>query len=158
MNFRPLLNAALLMGTLLFSSCSVFEPGSPAAANTVQADSIYQVYEAITNVFNSEGYKVSERDAGSITLDKSADGTDRLLYGNWGGDDVVQRVKINVKSQGEGKFRLRLQPSAVRHAGSVAFEDDTRKMQLFSVKYGRMLGAVKKLLKEGMLEEEAPVQ
>ena len=126
------------------TSCSVFEPGAPSAAVTVRARSTFQVSDILERVFVDEGYQPTQRSQDGITFDRAGGKVDSVLYGNWIGGDVAQRVRVTITSRGNDKYRLRALPSVVREPNDVAFEDARRRWELHSTRYSRMLREVRK--------------
>jgi hypothetical protein len=148
--FGPSRNAALLVVVGFFmNACAIVEPGAPAAAATVSARSEYEVMDVVERVFTTKGgYRIYAQTAGAITFERASTKLDRILYGDWMmGSDIAERVRVTISSKGDGKFRIRCTPLIVQHANDGDFEDAHRTAALFSFRYSKLLGEVKKDLK-----------
>ena len=128
----------------LLGGCATIEPGAPVAAVNVRARSSFEVKDVVERVFNADGYRTSGRAYDSVTFDKEGTNIDRITYGNWIGGEVSKRARVTVVEKGEGVFRVRCTPLIVRDPNDVAFEDEHRRMQLFSPHYSRLLREVKR--------------
>jgi hypothetical protein len=142
---RLVLCTSFLIGA--FPACSIVEPGAPSAAITVRGRSRFEVQDVVERVFTARGYIVSGRSMDSLTLQREAGKTDRLMYGNWISGEVSQQVKVTIASRGEGKYRVRCLPSVVRNPDDVSFHDDNRRWQLFSFHYSSILREVREELR-----------
>lgn len=127
----------------LVSGCANIEPGAPVAAVTVRARSSFEVKDVVERVFNRAGYTTSGRSYETITFDQAGTRVDRVTYGNWIGGEVSKRARVAVVEKGGGVYRVRCTPLIVRDPSDVAFEDEHRRMQLFSPHYSRLLREVK---------------
>src|SRR5262245_57933567 len=132
MNLRRLCLLLALCGAGLFSACSFFEPGNPGAATTVRARSAFQVSDVLERVFVDEGYQAVQRARDSMTFERPGSKTDRVLYGNWLGGDMAQRIKVTIVSRGDETYRLRAAPSVVRDPHDLGFEDSHRRFEFHS--------------------------
>jgi hypothetical protein len=140
---RYFIAVALLLCTLLLPSCALFEPGGPSAAANVRARTSFQAGEVVERVFVDHGYEPILRESDGTTFEKKGSKMDRLFYGDWNDEDVTERVKVVITSKGEGHYRLRCVPFMTRFPHDVSFEDQHRRPQLFSLKYGRLLREVR---------------
>jgi hypothetical protein len=156
MNFRfPRLLLALGAAVFALASCTLLEPGGPSAALTVKAHSAFHVTDVVERVFVDDGYQTILRTGDGLTFERKATKTDKLLYGDWNEGEVTQRVRVTIASLGEEKFRLRCIPFVVRDPHDVSFEDQHRRMQLFSFHYGSLLREVRKQCDELWLSRES---
>lgn len=120
------------------------EPGAPVAAVNIRAKSTFEVRDVVERVFNADGYHTSARNFESLTFEKDASRTDQVYYGNWIGGEVTQRARVAVIAKGGGRYRVRCTPLIVRDPNDPAFEDEHRRMQLFSFHYSGLLRKVKR--------------
>lgn len=149
MNFLPQISgfsvrALLALTALALGACSTIEPGAPVAAVSVQARSSFEIKEVVERVFNEAGYRTSGRTFETITFDREADRMNTVTYGNWIGGEVAERARVAVVEKSDGVYRVRCTPLIVRDPSDVAFEDEHRRMQLFSPHYSRLLRSVKR--------------
>jgi hypothetical protein len=135
---------ALGSAALSLASCTLFEPGGPSAAITVKAESAYLVTDVVERVFIDEGYKPISRTGDGLTFEGKASKTDEIFYGDWNESDVSQRVKVVIANGSGDTFRVRCMPFVVRDPHDVSFEDEHRRMQIFSLHYGKMLREVRR--------------
>src|SRR5688572_15755549 len=112
-----------LCGAVLSLSSCVFEPGGPSAAITVKAHSAFRVTDVVERVFVDDGFKPILRTGDGLLFERNASKTDKMLYGDWIGGELTQRVKVTISSSGDEKFRLRCIPYVVRDPHDTAFED-----------------------------------
>jgi hypothetical protein len=155
MNFRPARALLLLAAAVSLSSCALLEPGGPSAALTVHAHSAFNVSDIVERVFVDDGYQTILRTGDGLTFETKASKTDKLLYGDWNEGEVTQRVRVNIASLGEEKFRLRCIPFVVRDPHDVSFEDQHRRMQIVSFHYGSLLREVRKQCNELWFSRES---
>ncbi len=154
MNSRYLRLLVVLSGAaLVFSSCTLLEPGSPSAAVTVKARSSFDVSSILERVFVDDGYQTIQRTGDGITFESKASKTDNLLYGNWNESKVTQRVTVTIASRGDETYRLRCLPSVVRDPHDVSFEDQHRRFQPFSLHYGSLMREVRRQCNELWLSQ-----
>ncbi|HEX8297388.1 MAG TPA: hypothetical protein VF593_13875 [Chthoniobacteraceae bacterium] len=126
------------------TSCALLEPGLPAAAVTVKSNSRFEVQASIERVFNEKHWRVAQRDLNSITLQRTGGTADQVMHGNWIDGEIAERVKVTITEKGGGRYRLRCLPSIVRDPSDVAFEDEHRRMQVFSFHLSGLLREVKR--------------
>jgi hypothetical protein len=130
-----------------FPACSIVEPGAPSAAITVRGRSSFEVQDVVERVFTARGYVVAGRSMDSLTFERDAGKTDRVIYGNWVSGEVSERAKVVIASRGGGKYRVRCLPSVVRNASDISFQDDNRRWQLFSFHFSGILREVRRELR-----------
>jgi len=152
---RPFSALLLSLCCVLLASCALFEPGGPSAATSVRARTAFQVSEVVERVFIDHGYQPILRESDGATFEKKGSKSDRLFYGDWDGEDVTERVKVVIASKGDGNYRLRCLSFMTRFPHDVSFEDQHRRPQFFSVKYGRLLGEVRQQCEELWKSREA---
>ncbi|MGB8168251.1 MAG: hypothetical protein WCF18_12210 [Chthoniobacteraceae bacterium] len=136
--------ATLCVAAACLSSCTLFEPGGPSAAITVKARSAFNVTDVVERVFVDEGYQTILRTGDGVTFERKATKTDQVLYGDWNEGEVTQRAKVTIASNGEELYRVRCIPYVVRDPHDVSFEDQHRRMQLYSFHYSKLLKEVRK--------------
>jgi hypothetical protein len=123
------------------------EKGAPTAAATIRADSADDVEAAVSDVFRGHGYSISQRTTAGIILERAASTTDEVLYGNWNESEPLRdRVQVTIVPAEPGSYRVSCFPFAVRNSQG-AFEDTSRRLQLFSPHYSALLRKVQKVLK-----------
>lgn len=143
-----MLRLFLLAHCAALSSCTLLEPGGPSAAMTVKAHSAFKVSDVVERVFVDEGYQTILRTADGLTFEHKASKTDQVLYGDWNEGEITQRVKVTIASGGDETYRVRCIPFVVRDPHDVSFEDQHRRMQLFSFHYSRLLREVRRQCRE----------
>jgi hypothetical protein len=147
----------LLLLTLcaVFSSCTLFEPGGPTAAITVKSHSAFKVTDVVERVFVDDGYQPIQRTGDSITFEHKATKADQMMYGDWNEGEITQRVKLAIAPLGNGDdFRVRCTPFVVRDPHDISFEDEHRRVQLFSFHYTSLLREVRRQCNELWLSRE----
>ena len=148
MNFRLLCLsgrlALVFAPLLLLCSCANIEPGAPVAAVDVRAKSSFEVMDVVEHVFNEDGYRTQGRTFDTITFEQEGTKVDQVVHGNWIGGEVAKRARVAVAAKGDGVYRVRCTPLIVRDPSDVAFEDEHRRMQLFSPHYTHLLRQVKR--------------
>jgi hypothetical protein len=141
----------------LLSACTLLEPGGPSAARTITARSAFQVKDVVERVFVDEGYQPTLRTADGITFERKASRADQVFYGDWIGGEITQRVKVTVTPRGEERFRVGCIPYIVRDPHDISFEDQHRRMQIFSFHYASLLREVRRQCRELYLSR-SPVE
>lgn len=144
----PLLRIVCVLLAFVSVSCSVFEKGAPTAAITVRAESADDVEAAVVDVFSADGYRVTRRDTTGIVMEHPASATDHVLYGNWNGAQLLNRVQVTIVPAAKGSFRVSCFPYAVRGGSDEeAFQDPQRRVELFSLHHGSLLRKVRRNLR-----------
>ncbi|HYR59180.1 MAG TPA: hypothetical protein VEO95_11140 [Chthoniobacteraceae bacterium] len=144
MNVRFPRQLLALCAALPLASCTLFEPGAPAAATTVRARSAFQVADVVERVFVDEGYQTTQRTQEGMTFERPGSKTDRVLYGNWIEGDIAQRITVNITQRSDDSYRVRCLPSVVRDPHDISFEDPHRRLQLYSFHCAHLLREVRR--------------
>lgn len=150
---RPLL--VLSAAAFLLSSCAILEPGGPSAALTVKAHSAFNVSDVVERVFVDDGYQTILRTGDGLTFERKASKTDQVFYGDWNEGEVTQRVRVTIATTGDERYRLRCIPFVVRDPHDVSFEDQHRRLDLFSPHFSSLLREVRKQCNELWLSRES---
>ena len=111
--------------------------------------------DVVERVFVDDGYQTILRTGDGITFERKASKTDNLFYGDWNESEVTQRVRVAITSTSDEKFRLRCTPFVVRDPHDVSFEDQHRRLDLFSPHVSSLLREVRRQCDELWLSRES---
>jgi hypothetical protein len=109
-----------------WTGCS--STGKPAdggfAAVDINGNTPGQIHDAAVEVFQKNGYQVTNKDLEAMVFEKEGTKWDNLAYGNWEEDTPVWvRVKASIVSISEARFRLKCNAYFVRGHSSVLEEE-----------------------------------
>jgi hypothetical protein len=137
---------------LVLAGCGMTKPGSASFASvTIKDKTPQEICKAAAAVFQEDGYQVASLDPSQMIFQKEASRGTSLAYNGLVsthyGAQAVERVRAELVSLGTGSYRLQCQATIVRNAGDSFFEDESRKSNLRSFPYQRLLDKVAKRLK-----------
>jgi len=132
----------------LLTGCrTVDESGTITHADVqVSGHSLQQIQQATAEVFKGNGYTEKSRTPDRMVFDRPGSGWDAAKYGNWFGDGVVMRVKVEFVELSKGTYRLTAVAYAVQNAEDPFFRDENRVMTLSRRHYQKLLDKVAKAL------------
>ncbi len=129
--------AATAIATV-FPSCAVFHAGAPAASLVVHSNSEGAVEDEVIEAFTERNFRLAGNARHDLTFERDANKMDSVLYGNWNGDKLTERVVVQIIEIKPDEFRLSCIPFAVRSLGT-GMDDATRRFQTFSAEYSQAL-------------------
>ena len=145
---KTLLRSLFLPGlmTLLVGSsgCSSTPKQAAGFLASVQLEGQTRVaiQQAVEKVFLENQYEVI-RMAPEMVFDKRAGTMKMLAYGNLGGGNVFNRVKVPIKNDGVGGHVIGANVYVVRDRGDPVFEDEQKLLRIGGGDYQKMLDEVK---------------
>ncbi len=139
--FVPCLFVAGFLG-----ACAVFHEDAPTSFLKVRAASLLEVESALTGALTSRGFRPAGEAGRELSFERPATRVGEVLYGNWGEEKSVERLVARIE-RGEGdEFRISLFPYTIRGQGT-GMEDVSRRMEVHSREYSKVLKEVKAQLK-----------
>ena len=88
------------------------------AAVEIRGQPSITVRETVESVFTSAGLTVSRRDAEQLVFERPASKAERRAYGNWQGEEVRIRLRVDVMEQGPSLCFVRSRGFLVRDPSS----------------------------------------
>lgn len=92
------------------------------------------VRDTVDSVFTEAGFRRGKSAGDQLVFERPATRGQRAAYGNWMGDDVIVRVKVDVVLQGRELYFVTCRCFVVREGGSMAEDEQAlarRRMREF---------------------------
>ncbi len=131
----------------LFGGCAVFHEDAPTSFLKVRAASLTEVEAALVDAVTSRGFHPAGEEGREMTFERPATRAGEVLYGNWGDEKSVERLVARIDKGKGDQFRISLFPYTIRGQGT-GMEDVSRRMEVHSREYSKILKEVKAELKD----------
>ena len=125
------------------------DPNSGASV-TVSGRTMLETAHAVSETFQQAGYQVvAQRQNAEFRLvfERPGTGSDTLLYGGWGPDQVWYRVKVRLTGMGGGALLISGDTFRVLYHGEGHFESEHKLSSSGSSRCQELLGQVAARLK-----------
>jgi hypothetical protein len=108
----------------LVTGCATAEKHAYIASVEIQGNTPGQITAMAEKVFVDNGYRPAQNAGGKPWFEKAGSGMNKFAYGDWVGDTQVWvRVKLNIASIGEARYRLECTPALVKDRGGSTEEE-----------------------------------
>lgn len=142
--------AGLFLASMMFmTGCrSIGKPASASFASVeIKGKTVEQIHDATVEVFRQDGFAVTADQATKFVFDREGSRMQQFSRGDWyQGAPVYERVRAEIVSLGDGKYRLQCTAYMVRDRGTF-FEDETKLLNIRGRPYQNLLDKVAKQLK-----------
>lgn len=95
------------------------------AAVEIHGHPVSTVMETVESVFTEAGFRVASTKSDQITFERIADRSTKAAYGNWQGEDVRIRLRVDLLEQSTGRVLAICRSHVAREAGTMAEDEQT---------------------------------
>lgn len=135
--------ALAILVSMAMSGCISFGGGIPAGQAEVMVQGVPRsvLMSTAEDVFYRYGFNYMGGVPGRMEFEREAGPGERLLYGNWVGEDVSTRISLFILETEPDVYRLRSRAMVVRNV--FGGDEDSKNFDVRGSRYGKLLKQIR---------------